>query len=157
MTLEQSAFSMIEFEDEPRGLTRLIYASRSTENTAADLAESVRAILAKSIQNNRLADITGFLVCGADRFLQLLEGPAGEVARTFERIRQDPRHADMTVIAIIPAERRMFRDWNMAQHEVTAADQPLLAQAGLERFTPDVLDETGAIKIMTALGGRYLR
>lgn len=148
---------MIDFEDEPRGLTRLIYASRSTEKTAAGLAESVRAILVKSIQNNRTADITGFLVCGADRFLQLLEGPAGDVASTFARIRQDPRHTDMTVITNIPAEWRMFRDWNMAQHQVTDAEQALLAQAGLETFTPDALDETGAIKIMTTLGGRYLR
>ncbi len=148
---------MIEFDEAPRGLTRLIYASRSTETNATSLAESVRAILVKSIHNNRMADITGFLVCGGDRFLQLLEGPAGEVDRTFERITRDPRHADIVVINKAPAERRMFRDWNMAQHQVTAADQPLLAQAGLEAFTPEALDEAGAIKIMTTLGGRYLR
>ena len=132
---------MIEFDEAPRGLTRLIYASRSTETNATSLAESVRAILVKSIHNNRMADITGFLVCGGDRFLQLLEGPAGEVDRTFERITRDPRHADIVVINKAPAERRMFRDWNMAQHQVTAADQPLLAQAGLETFTPEALDE----------------
>ncbi len=148
---------MIEFDEAPRGLTRLIYASRSTEKDAAGLVESVRTILVKSIHNNRMADITGFLMCGGDRFLQLLEGPAGEVVSTFERIRQDPRHADITVIDKAPAERRLFRDWNMAQHQVTAADQPLLAQAGLATFTPDALDGISAIKIMTTLGGRYLR
>ncbi len=148
---------MIEFDEAPRGLTRLIYASRSTETNAANLADSVRAILVKSIHNNRMADITGFLVCGGDRFLQLLEGPAGEVESTFGRITLDSRHADVAVIDRAPAERRMFRDWNMAQHQVTAADQPLLAQAGLATFTPEVLDETGAIKILTTLGGRYLR
>lgn len=148
---------MIEFDEAPRGLTRLIYASRSTEKDATSLVESVRTILVKSIHNNRLADITGFLICGGDRFLQLLEGPVGEVASTFERIRQDPRHADITVIDKAPAERRMFRDWNMAQHRVTAADQPLLAQAGLATFMPEALDETNAIKIMTSLGQRHLR
>lgn len=148
---------MIEFDEAPRGLTRLIYASRSTERNATNLADSVRAILVKSIHNNRMADITGFLVCGGDCFLQLLEGPVGEVESTFERIAQDPRHVDIVVIDKAPAERRMFRDWNMAQHQVTAADQPLLAQAGLATFTPDVLNAAGAIKIMTTLGGRYLR
>ena len=148
---------MIELDEAPRGLTRLIYASHSTEKNAANLADSVRAILVKSIHNNRMADITGFLVCGGDRFLQLLEGPAGEVESTFERITQDPRHADIVVIDKALTERRVFRDWNMAQHQVTAADQPLLAQAGLATFTPDALDETSAIKIMTTLGGRYLR
>jgi hypothetical protein len=148
---------MIEIDEAPRGLTRLIYTSRSTETNAADLVDSVRVILVKSIHNNRMADITGFLVFGGDRFLQLLEGPTGEVDRTFERISQDSRHGDIAVIDKAPAERRMFRDWNMAQHQVTAADQALLAQAGLATFTPDVLDETGAIKIMTVFGGRYLR
>lgn len=148
---------MIEFDEAPRGLTRLVYASRSTEKSAGGLAESVRTIMAQSIHNNRMADITGFLVCGGDRFLQLLEGPAGEIERVFGRIAQDPRHADVTVIDKVLAERRMFRDWNMGQHQVTAADQTLLAQAGLATFTPDVLDEPNAIKIMTSLGARYLR
>jgi hypothetical protein len=148
---------MFEFDDAPKGLARLIYASRSAKTGGAALSEQVRIITAKSIHNNRLADITGFLAFGGDRFLQLLEGPAGEVDATFERIRGDDRHTDVIVIARAPVERRMFRDWNMAQHHVSAMDQGLMAEAGLKAFMPDQLDEAGALKLLGGLGGRYRR
>ncbi|WP_165188138.1 BLUF domain-containing protein [Caulobacter soli] len=148
---------MFEFDDAPKGLARLIYASRSTQPGGPGLSEQVRIITAKSIHNNRLANITGFLAFGADRFLQLLEGPVGEIDATFERIRHDDRHTDLVVIGRAPVERRMFRDWNMAQHQVSAVDQGLLADAGLTAFAPDQLDEDGALKLLGGLGGRYRR
>ena len=148
---------MLEFDAAPKGLLRLIYASRWAKAGGAGLAEEVRIITAKSIHNNRLVDITGFLAFGGDRFLQLLEGPANEVDATFGRIRSDSRHADVVVIARGAAERRLFRDWNMAQHQVSAADRSALAAAGLAAFTPEVLDEAGAMTVLTALGGRYRR
>ena len=148
---------MLEFDAAPKGLARLIYASRASDAASPGFAERVRGIIVKSIQNNRLADITGFLVFGADRFLQLLEGPAVAVDATFARIRQDARHADVTLIAQGGAERRLFRDWNMAQHQIGAADQGLLAETGLATFQPDDLDEARALKMLTTLGGRHLR
>ena len=148
---------MFEFDDAPKGLARLIYASRSTEAGGAGLSEQVRIITAKSIHNNRLADITGFLATGEGRFLQLLEGPVSEVEATFERIRSDPRHTDLAVIAQGAADRRMFRDWNMAHHQIGPADRTLLAAAGLSDFRPETLDEAGALRILTSLGGRHLR
>lgn len=147
---------MLEFDDEPKGLVRLIYASRSRD-AGRGFPELVRTILVKSMHNNRLAAITGFLVTGEGRFLQLLEGPAGEITATFERIRSDARHTDLAIIAQGAADRRLFRDWNMAQHQIVAADQGVLAKAGLTAFTPDVLDEAGAVTILTTLGARYLR
>lgn len=148
---------MLEFDDVPKGLERLIYASRSIKAGGAGLSEQVRIITAKSIHNNRLADITGFLAFGGDRFLQLLEGPAGEIDATFARIQGDSRHVDLSVIARGEAERRLFRDWNMAQHQVSEADKGVLASAGLTTFTPSDLDEAGALKVLTALGARYVR
>ena len=148
---------MLEFDEAPQGLVRLIYASRLAGTAEPGFSERVQAITAKSIQNNRLVDITGFLVFGGDRFLQLLEGPAGEIETTFARIGRDGRHTDVTIISQGAAERRLFRDWNMAQHQVSASDQGLLAEVGLSRFTPEVLDEAGALKILGELGGRYRR
>lgn len=148
---------MLEFDEAPKGLERLIYASRSVTAGGAGLSEQVRIIIAKSIHKNRLADITGFLTFCGDQFLQLLEGPAGAVEETFARISQDDRHADVTVIARGPVERRLFRDWNMAQHQVTTADQTLLTRAGLAQFTPNGLDEVGALKLLTGLGARFVR
>jgi ribosomal protein S18 acetylase RimI-like enzyme len=147
---------MLEFDDAPKGLARLIYASRSV-SVGGDLAEQVRAILVKSIHNNRLAAISGFLVVGEGRFLQVLEGPAGEVEATFQRVSRDPRHGDIVVIAKGPADRRLFRDWNLAQHLLKAADQPLLAELGLSGFTPDLLNEEQALRVLTTFGGRHQR
>jgi hypothetical protein len=148
---------MLEFDDAPKGLARLIYASRSRDRGQGGFSEIVRTILLKSIHNNRMAAITGFLVTGDGRFLQLLEGPVGEIDATFARILLDDRHVDISVISRGPVERRLYRDWNMAQHQIVAADQGLLARAGLEAFTPDALDEAGALAILTGLGARYLR
>ena len=47
---------MLQFDDAPKGLVRLIYASRSVSADGA--GEAVRTILVKSMHNNRLAAIT---------------------------------------------------------------------------------------------------
>lgn len=147
---------MLEFDDAPKGLARLIYASRSL-SVGAGFSEDVRKILLTSIHQNRMSAITGFLVMGEGRFLQVLEGPLAEVEATFERIRRDERHTDLVVIAQGPGERRMFRDWNMAHHQIVQADQTLLATAGLSEFRPEALDEAGALRILATLGSRHLR
>ncbi len=149
---------MLEFDnDGPKGLVRLIYASRVREPGRGDLSEMVRAILLKSIHNNRLAAVTGLLVIGEGRFLQLLEGPATEIDATFGRIQGDDRHDEVAVIGRGAFERRLFRDWNMAKHQIVAADRSLLAKVGLTAFTPEALDETRALTLLTAFGAQHLR
>jgi hypothetical protein len=147
---------MLEFDDAPKGLARLIYASRARE-PGRDFSELVRTILLKSIHNNRMAAVTGMLVVGEGRFLQLLEGPLGEVDATFGRIQADDRHEDVAVISRGVVERRLFRDWNMAQHQIVAADRGVLAKIGLTAFTPEALDETRALTLLTTLGAQHLR
>jgi hypothetical protein len=148
---------MLEFDDAPKGLVRLIYASRARDPGRGGFPETVRAILLKSIHNNRMAAVTGFLVTGEGCFLQLLEGPSGEVEETFERIRRDDRHGDVQVISRGLVERRLFRDWNMAQHQIVAADRSVLAKVGLTAFTPDALDEARALTLLTTFGAQHLR
>jgi hypothetical protein len=146
---------MLEFEEGREGLHRLIYASRFSSDE--DFGETVRSILAASIQNNRLVDVTGFLLVGEERFLQWLEGPAASVRETFARIEKDSRHADLMRIADGPAERRRFHDWNMGQHRLSAQDQALLSEVGLEQFNPAGLDADRAERLLTRLGERHLR
>lgn len=148
---------MLEFDNTPRGLTRLVYASRARGAEGEELVELVRRVLVKSIHNNRMSDVTGFLVSGEGQFLQLLEGPAGEIETTFERIRRDERHDEIAIISRGTVGRRLFRDWNMALHSIGAADQGVMAKAGLETFTPGALDEAAALVILTTLGAQHLR
>jgi hypothetical protein len=146
---------MIEFENRPRGLVRLIYASRSANGAVS--REVATAIVAKSIQNNRVSDITGLLVIGGDRFLQVLEGPAGEVDQTFARVSQDPRHTGVTTIAKGPGDKRLFRDWNMAHRQLGPDDVGALNAVGLEAFTPEGLDEERALKLLKTLSQAHLK
>jgi len=138
------------------GLRRLIYASRFT-GLARDLDEALRSIIAQSIQNNRLEDVTGFLMAGEGRFLQLLEGPANSVEAIYQRITADPRHTDLARIYSGPAERRLFRDWNMGQYRLSARDGALLAESGLGGFAPAALDSLAAETLLLAAGRRHSR
>lgn len=138
-----------------QGLYRLIYASRATDPAA--LHDTLRIVVSKSIQNNRLDNLTGFLAAGEGWFLQLLEGPGQMVADAFSRIGRDPRHDEIRLIADGPADTRLFRDWNMGQHELGADDTASLSEIGLERFAPASLDEARALRLLTKLGARYLR
>lgn len=146
---------MLEFEEDRKGLRRLIYASRFIGDE--DFGEAVRTIVNASIQNNRLVDVTGFLLAGEGLFLQWLEGPATAVEETFARIAQDRRHADLVTLADGAADRRRFRDWNMGQHRLGAADQALLSEVGLEVFNPMGLDVERAERLLLRAGERHLR
>lgn len=117
----------------------------------------MRSVIAQSIQKNRLVDVTGFLVAGEGRFLQLLEGPEAAVRETYARIGLDPRHADLVLIQEASVDRRLFRDWNMGQHRLGPADKALLAEAGLSAFEPAELSADAAVTLLMAVGGRHLR
>lgn len=144
-------------DDQRRGgLRRLVYASRFTGDLR-DFDEVLRAVIAKSIQNNRLDDVTGFLVAGEGRFLQLLEGPAKAVEAVYARIAQDPRHADLALLHHDRAGRRLFRDWNMGQHRLGAVDHGLLSEVGLGVFDPASLDAERAERLLMRAGERHLR
>ncbi|HEY8591843.1 MAG TPA: BLUF domain-containing protein [Sphingomicrobium sp.] len=70
-------------------------------------------ILRVSRRNNARDGITGLLVVGRTRFLQLLEGPPVLVTAAYSRIRRDPRHFAAVVIDGREAEQRACADWTM--------------------------------------------
>lgn len=93
---------------------QLIYVSRWTDDTRRDVPLALQQIVGASIQNNRMADITGFLLAQDGMFLQLLEGPVSAVRTAFSRISADTRHAGVGIISDAPAPARLFKQWNMA-------------------------------------------
>ena len=70
-------------------------------------------ILSASRRNNARNDITGALICRADLFLQMLEGPRSAVTTTFKRILEDDRHLDVMLISSNDIHERMFPKWHM--------------------------------------------
>ncbi|MDB5453061.1 MAG: hypothetical protein JWO33_1639, partial [Caulobacteraceae bacterium] len=123
------------------GLVRVIYASRWGACVSEDLHHVVRHIVSRSMQNNRLVDVTGLLLVHAGWFMQVLEGPAESVRETFARIAADGRHFDVTVLASGSADQRLFRDWNMCERRLSPGEYRLLDAIGMgEKFAPAQLD-----------------
>ncbi len=73
----------------------------------------LRSILSVSRRNNRAAGLTGLLVAGQRRFLQLLEGDETAVRDAYQRIRRDPRHFACVLIDERAILARQFDDWDM--------------------------------------------
>ena len=90
-------------------LMQLIYASTpfGFSNT------TLNSILSASRRNNERDNITGALICRADLYLQLLEGPRSAVTSTFHRILGDDRHLDVSLISCADIKTRMFPKWRM--------------------------------------------
>ena len=71
------------------------------------------AILRVSRRRNAAAGITGLLVVGGRRFLQLLEGETDAVDAAFARIKADPRHFAVVVLSDKTVVERIFSAWSM--------------------------------------------
>ncbi|MEA3533876.1 BLUF domain-containing protein [Rhizobium sp. CC-YZS058] len=95
-------------------LHRLVYYSRNHVSAdASSFQSAVDDILARSRANNARDAITGALLFNAGCFAQVLEGPLEAVEATFERIQQDERHSDVSLLAFDPVEHRSFPNWAM--------------------------------------------
>jgi Sensors of blue-light using FAD len=90
-------------------LMQLIYASTPFGFDDPTLNQ----ILSVAKRNNLRDGITGALICRADFYLQLLEGPRTAVTATFQKIMADDRHHDVVLIASGHVSARMFPEWNM--------------------------------------------
>jgi hypothetical protein len=96
-------------------LYRAVYCSRiSIHGPPRRIADELRTILKVSRRNNARDDLSGALLFANQCFAQALEGPRAALERCFERIQNDPRHADVTVLEFGPTATREFPKWSMA-------------------------------------------
>jgi len=130
-------------------LHRLVYYSRNRiTGTPAALAEAITSILAASQVNNARMDVTGALMFNAGCFAQVLEGPRTAVEEIFERIQQDERHGDVSLLAFDPAPARVFERWSMGFVGASVSDAArygaLAQESGFDpaRMTGEALFET---------------
>lgn len=87
-----------------------VYLSRARPGlTEAD----VRQIIDGSRLRNACARVSGMLLFGNGRFLQLLEGPGATVERIYRRILSDFRHRDAVLIYDGKGEPLRFTEWPM--------------------------------------------
>jgi len=130
-------------------LHRLVYYSRNRVTGGPEaLAEAITSILAASQVNNARMDVTGALMFNAGCFAQVLEGPRAAVENIFERVQQDERHGDVSLLAFAPAPVRVFERWSMGFVGASVKDAArygaLAQQSGFDpaRMTGEALFET---------------
>lgn len=95
-------------------ITQMVYASRPFGFDDSILS----AILNTARRRNAEDGITGTLICRADLYLQMLEGPAQKVAAAYQRIRNDDRHLEVTQLVQRRITTRLFADWAMRDDPV---------------------------------------
>lgn len=130
-------------------LYRLVYYSRNEVIGSAEVLDAVVAsILATSRINNAQAGITGALMFNSGCFGQVLEGARVAVEEVFERIQQDERHGDISLLAFDQVLDRTFATWSMgyvgtSQRKMDRFDLlGLNSRLDLTGMSGDVLFET---------------
>ncbi len=130
-------------------LYRLIYYSRNAiPGDAEALAAAITSILTKSQANNQRAGVTGALMFNAGCFAQVLEGSRSAIEDVFERIQQDERHGEVSLLAFDAADTRAFENWSMgfvgASVEDAARYGVLVQESGFDpaRMSGEALFET---------------
>jgi hypothetical protein len=98
------------------------------------------AILAASRRNNARDNISGLLVVGTNRFLQLLEGPPAAVRAAYERIKTDPRHYAAVVLSERMVEQRDCPGWSMG-YVPGGADKRVELQRLVERLAAPIANK----------------
>lgn len=115
-------------------LTQIIYSSKPFGFDASTLDD----ILTVSRRNNIRDGITGTLICRADLFLQLIEGPDAVLQALYARITADDRHMDIDCFISRVATERMFPKWAMRDDPPRSWmwSQAEVAEGALKKATP---------------------
>ncbi len=130
-------------------LVRLTYASRASHPVSAEL---IREILDSSQRNNPGQGLTGILCCNADIFLQALEGPREAVNALYNRLADDTRHKDLTILDYEEIDARHYGNWSMGWAGARQANRALfLKYSSSDRFDPFHMTATQVSKLLVEL------
>jgi hypothetical protein len=77
-------------------------------------ATTVHYILVTARVNNRRDEISGLLVAGVNRYMQVIEGPSYAVEILYGKIRKEQRHLGVTTFLTRHVLKRSFEGWSMA-------------------------------------------
>ncbi len=92
-------------------LKRIRYISEFSDALGPD---GLRQVAADSARNNKRDQITGLLISAGNLFFQLLEGPPTAVDECYRRIKEDPRHRNVLLLAMEVGDlERLCPNWDM--------------------------------------------
>lgn len=135
-------------------LIQLVYASRSNikaSDNPTGVEPEVGRILQQSRRNNKPKEIGGVLCYGDGHFLQCLEGDREVVEELYERLHDDERHRDVTLLRKTPVQTRQFKLWAMKYFSIDEKVKRELDQAGLKRFEPYRFDDALISRMLVVL------
>lgn len=117
-------------ENEP--IRQVIYVSSAREKLSPD---QVVSLLDVSRRNNARDGITGMLLYRGGNFIQVIEGPAASVEDLLDRLRRNPAHHGIIILADREVEGRDFEDWTMGFRDISGLSPEELP--GGNRFWDD--------------------
>ena len=88
----------------------LVYRSSPTRTLSSDDLTRL-ALHAQSL--NALDGISGLLIAGPDRYVQLIEGSEEGIEALLDRLRADDRHSGLTIVFDRTVARRSTMGWDM--------------------------------------------
>ncbi|WP_151087835.1 BLUF domain-containing protein [Hymenobacter baengnokdamensis] len=134
---------------EPEGCYSIVYISTAiVDFREAELVQLLR----RSRCFNQKANITGVLMYGGGRFMQVLEGCPGAVRPLYTRIAADPRHGRLERLADGFMPRREFTGWHMSFAPLPS--DYFLSLPGY--LTPPQLVQTGAGSTMQQVLSEFM-
>jgi hypothetical protein len=103
-------------------------------------ATTVHNILTTARRNNRRDQITGLLVAGSNRYLQVIEGPDRPVQALYNKIVADDRHMAVAQFSRRHITHRDFGSWSMAFRRPDVGDECNTLREWLQALTSVVPD-----------------
>jgi hypothetical protein len=82
--------------------------------------EQLQQLLIAARRRNTELAVTGILLYGNERFVQVLEGEEDTVQEVYALIRRDPRHHNFITFANKPVAQRAFTEWAMGFKSVSS-------------------------------------
>jgi len=126
-------------------LLRLTYVSRATfplDRFTSGIQREVARIMVQSRRNNPRQQLVGALYFGDGCFFQCLEGPQEAVEALYHRLHDDPRHAELRVLAREIVSSPSFSSWAMKLVPNAPEVQSLMVRHGRTAFDPYSFDDS---------------
>lgn len=122
-------------------LHALVYQSQATHPLdAGDLDQ----LLLDARVANELADVTGALLYGGQRFVQYLEGARADVEQIYARIARASQHHRLEILEQGAVDKRLFQRWHMGFSMAPQTLVQQLSQSQWRREIPWLEDESAA-------------
>lgn len=115
-------------------MIRLVYISQAVKPFSTD---ELMALLRECRRSNSKKGMTGVLLYHNECFIQVLEGKEEIVNKTFDVIKKDPRHKNVTELKRSYITDRQFEQWSMGFEEFEESQLANLNIEGLNTFFSD--------------------